>query len=85
MTATLIEPRPSPQAKCKRMSVTNEPRERPDARKVRYAVVGAGWISREDFMPWAEHTGNSVITASVTGDPTKAKAFAKRYAIPRCR
>jgi predicted dehydrogenase len=64
------------------MSVQNESRE-PNGRKVRYAVVRAGWISQEDFMPRVEHTGNSVITALVTGDQMKAKALAKRYAIPR--
>src|SRR6516162_1330689 len=65
------------------MSLQHESREHPDQRKVRYAVVGAGWISPEDFMPGVEHTGNSVMTALVTGDRTKAKALAKRYAIPR--
>ncbi|MBV8214227.1 MAG: Gfo/Idh/MocA family oxidoreductase [Verrucomicrobia bacterium] len=63
------------------MSLQNESRENPDERKVRYAVVGAGWISQEDFMPGVEHTGNSVITALVTGDQTKAKALAKRHGI----
>jgi hypothetical protein len=33
------------------MSLQNESRERPDGRRVRYAVVGAGWISQENFMP----------------------------------
>ena len=65
------------------MSLQNDSREHPDERKVRYAVVGAGWISQEDFMPGVEHTGNSEMSALVTGDRTKAKALAKRYAIPR--
>jgi predicted dehydrogenase len=63
------------------MSLQNQSREHPDdERKVRYAVVGAGWIS-QDFMPGVGHTGNSVVTALVTGDQTKAKALAKQYAI----
>jgi hypothetical protein len=49
------------------MSLPNESRERPDGPKVRYAVVGAGWISQEDFMPGAARTANSVITTLVTG------------------
>jgi len=65
------------------MSLPNESREPPDERKVRFAVVGAGWISQEDFMPGVEQTGNSVMTALVTGDRTKAKELTKRYAIPR--
>ena len=64
------------------MSLQNESREPPDGRKVRYAVVGAGWISQEDFMPGVEHTGNSMITALVTGDTAKAKALSRKYGIP---
>ena len=63
------------------MSLLHPFRERSDGRKVRYAVVGAGWIAQEDFMPGVEHTGNSVMTALVTGDPEKAKELAKKYGI----
>ena len=52
---------------------------RPDGRTVRYAVVGAGWIAQEDFLPGVKHTGNSVVTALVTGDPKKAQELAKMY------
>ena len=63
------------------MSLLHPFRERSDGRKVRYAVVGAGWIAQEDFMPGVEHTGNSVMTALVTGDAEKAKEVAKKYGI----
>lgn len=49
--------------------------------QVRYAVVGAGWIAQEAFMPAVAQTGNSVITAIVTGDPKKAKALGRYYGI----
>ena len=49
--------------------------------KVRYAVVGAGWISQGAFMPGVAHTGNSEMTAIVTGDEEKAQALGKRYGI----
>ena len=52
-------------------------------RKVRYAVVGAGWISQAAFMPGVKHTGNSEITALVTGDSDKAEALGRRYGIER--
>lgn len=52
---------------------------RPDGRTVRYAVVGAGWIAQEDFLPGVKHTGNSVVTAIVTGDQEKARELAKKY------
>jgi predicted dehydrogenase len=45
------------------MSVQSESRHRPNGQKVRYVVVGAGWISQEGFMPGVEQTGNSVMTA----------------------
>ena len=63
------------------MSQLHPFRERSDGRKVRYAVYGAGWIAQEDFMPGVEHTGNSVMTAIVTGDQEKARALAKIYGI----
>ena len=63
------------------MSLLHPFRERPDGKKVRYAVVGAGWIAQEDFMPGVEHTGNSVMTALVTGDAEKARELAKMYDI----
>jgi predicted dehydrogenase len=47
--------------------------------KIRYAVVGLGDIAQEDMMPGVHHTGNSEITALVTGDATKAKELGKRY------
>ncbi len=63
------------------MSLLHPFRERSDGRKVRYAVVGAGWIAQEDFMPGVAHTGNSVMTAIVTGDPEKARELSKMYGI----
>lgn len=56
---------------------------KPDGPKLRYAVVGAGWISQVAFMPGVAHTGNSAITAIVTGDPKKAEALGARYGITR--
>ena len=48
-------------------------------RKVRYAVVGAGWIAQAAFLPGVEHTGNSEVTAIVTGDDVKAEELSERY------
>lgn len=50
-------------------------------RKVRYAVVGGGWISQAAFMPGVAQTGNSEMTAIVTGDPKKADALAGTYGL----
>ncbi|WP_426400161.1 Gfo/Idh/MocA family protein [Ralstonia sp. R-29] len=48
---------------------------------VRYAVVGAGWISQAAFLPGVAESGNSVVTALVTGDAVKAHALGARYGI----
>lgn len=50
-------------------------------KKIRYAVVGTGWISQIAFMPAVEQTGNSVISAMVTGNGEGAQKLAKFYGI----
>ena len=49
--------------------------------KVRYAVVGLGWISQAAFMPGVEHTGNSEMVALVTGHEEKAEKLGAMYGI----
>ena len=51
-------------------------------KKVRYGIVALGDISQESLMPGVSHTGNSVITALVTGDPEKAAVVAEQYGVP---
>jgi predicted dehydrogenase len=48
---------------------------------VRYAVVGAGWISQEAFMPSVDQTKNSSMTAIVSGNRGGAEKLAKFYGI----
>ena len=50
-------------------------------KKVRYAVVGAGWISQISFMPGVEQTGNSEMTAIVSGNRANADRLAKFHGI----
>lgn len=50
--------------------------------KVRYAVVGAGWISQEAFMPGVPASGNSVITAIVSGNAQNAQRLADFHGVP---
>ena len=49
------------------------------ARKVRYGVVALGDIAQEAMLPGIAHTGNSTVTAFVTGDPEKARQLGDRY------
>ncbi len=51
--------------------------------KVRYAVVGLGWISQAEFMPGVEHTGNSEMVALVTGHEEKAAKVGAMYGIDK--
>jgi predicted dehydrogenase len=53
----------------------------PLKKKVRYGIVGLGDIAQEAMLPGVEHTGNSAITALVTGDPVKAGRLAERYGV----
>jgi predicted dehydrogenase len=50
---------------------------------IRYAVVGAGWISQESFLPGAAQSGNSTIEAIVTGDLEKGAKLAAFHDIPQ--
>ncbi len=50
-------------------------------RKVRYAVVGVGWISQAAMLPGVEHTGNSEVVALVTSHEDKAAKVGEKYGI----
>ena len=52
-------------------------------RKVRYAVVGVGWIAQAAFMPGVEHTGNSEMLALVTDHERKAEVVGEKYGISK--
>jgi predicted dehydrogenase len=49
--------------------------------KVRYAVVGVGWISQAGLLPGVEHTGNSEVVAFVTGHEEKAAKVGEKYSV----
>ena len=51
-------------------------------KKVRYAVVGAGWISQEAFLPGVWQTENSVVSAIVTGSEEKGRRLAEFHQVP---
>jgi len=57
--------------------------ERTSVKKIRYAVVGLGYISQAAILPaFAHGTGNSQLAALVSGDPIKLKKLAKKYKVP---
>ncbi len=51
--------------------------------KVRYAVVGLGWIAQAAFLPGVEHTGNSDVVALVSGHEEKAAKVGEKYGIQK--
>jgi predicted dehydrogenase len=48
---------------------------------INYAVVGAGWISQIAFLPGVAQSGNSRVSAIVTGDRTKASRLAEFHGV----
>ena len=49
--------------------------------KVRYAVVGLGFIAQKAVLPAFEHAEeNSELTALISGDPTKLRRLSRLYA-----
>lgn len=53
----------------------------PSSRKVRYAVVGLGWIAQESVLPAFAHAANSELAALVSDDPVKLKALSRTYGV----
>jgi glucose-fructose oxidoreductase len=47
--------------------------------KVRYAVVGLGWIAQEVILPGFKGAKNSELVALITDDPEKARELSKKY------
>jgi predicted dehydrogenase len=55
-----------------------------EKRKIRYAVVGLGYISQTAMLPAFAHAGeNSELTALVSSDPKKLKALSREYKVQK--
>jgi predicted dehydrogenase len=53
------------------------------SKRVRYAVVGAGWFGQAAVLPaFSTAKENSELVAIVSGDPEKRSALSKDYAVP---
>lgn len=62
------------------MTGTTAPRP-VQGKTVRYAFVGLGDITQEAMLPGVRHTGNSEVTALVTGNPEKARRVGEQYGV----
>lgn len=59
-----------------------EGKERKEKRKVRYAIVGLGYIAQSAILPAFVHaTENSELTALVSGDPRKLEMLSRKYQV----
>jgi predicted dehydrogenase len=56
------------------MTVTN-------SKRIRYAVIGLGWIAQEDVLPAFNHTENSQLVALFSEDPIKRQELGKQYGV----
>lgn len=50
-------------------------------KKIRYAVVGLGWIAQDVVLPAFANAENSQLTAFVSDDPKKLKQLGKKYKV----
>jgi len=51
-------------------------------KKVRYAVVGLGYIAQNAVLPAFAHARNSELTALVSDSPAKLKKLGQKYCVP---
>jgi predicted dehydrogenase len=65
-------------------SGSDKQKEPAQSKKIRYAVVGLGYIAQVGILPAFAHAReNSELAALVSGDPGKLKALAKKYRVPK--
>jgi predicted dehydrogenase len=65
-------------------SRSDKKKESAQTKKIRYAVVGLGYIAQVGILPAFGHAReNSELTALVSGDPGKLKALARKYRVPK--
>jgi predicted dehydrogenase len=64
------------------IKTTNGDAHESNGRKIRYAVVGLGYISQAAILPAFAHAReNSELAALVSGDPKKLAALSKKYKV----
>lgn len=54
-------------------------------KKIRYAVVGLGWIAQEVILPAFSKVNNSELLALVTSDPEKGAKLGDKYRVAEIR
>jgi len=62
---------------------TRAPRARKPRGKIRYAVVGLGYIAQNAILPAFAHARNSTLAALVSSDPVKRERLGRRFGVDR--
>ena len=60
---------------------SREQRSQNSGKKVRYAVVGLGYIAQIAVLPAFKHARNSELRALVSSDPKKLKELGRKYGV----
>jgi glucose-fructose oxidoreductase len=53
-----------------------------ESKKVRFAVIGAGWFAQAAVLPGFKNADNAELAVIVSGDPVKHKELGTRYGVP---
>ncbi len=61
--------------------MTNAQNQKNNKGKVRYAVIGLGWIAQEDVLPAFAHAENSELVALFSEDSVKRQELGKKYGV----
>src|ERR1051325_4419858 len=65
-------------------TISRKSRNSEARRKIRYAVVGLGYIAQIAVLPAFQHArSNSQLVALVSGDPLKLRKLGKKYGVAR--
>ncbi|MET0556675.1 MAG: Gfo/Idh/MocA family oxidoreductase [Vicinamibacteria bacterium] len=76
-------PKRTPETRRKTKPATRKAAPRAAMKRVRYAVVGQGYISQVAVLPaFANARRNSELVALVSDDPGKLRALGRRYKVP---
>jgi glucose-fructose oxidoreductase len=66
------------------MAVRRKAKRREEEKRIRYAVVGLGYIAQVAILPAFAHARrNSELAALVSGDPVKLRRLSKKYSVSK--
>ena len=73
---------PFPESSCSETQAAQENQRSTSKKKMGIALVGLGGYSKDQLAPALQETQNCYLAGIVTGTPSKAEAWKKKYSIP---